>query len=30
VFVLHRTEIESREAPEIAKLLTVAFDRYCS
>jgi putative YphP/YqiW family bacilliredoxin len=30
VFVLHRTEIESREAPEIAKLLTTAFDRYCS
>jgi putative YphP/YqiW family bacilliredoxin len=30
VFVLHRHEIESREAPEIAKLLAVAFDRYCS
>src|SRR5262245_30668629 len=30
VFVLHRHEIESREAPEIARLLTVAFDRYCS
>jgi len=30
VFVLHRHEIESREAPEIATLLTNAFDRYCS
>src|SRR2546430_3128518 len=30
VFVLHRHEIESREAPEIAALLTNAFDRYCS
>src|SRR3954465_12589785 len=30
VFVLHRQEIESREAPEIARLLTAAFDRYCT
>jgi putative YphP/YqiW family bacilliredoxin len=29
VFVLHRHEIESREAPEIAAILTAAFDRYC-
>jgi len=29
VFVLHRREIESREAPEIAALLTAAFDRCC-
>ena len=29
VFVLHRREIESREAPEIAALLTAAFDRFC-
>ncbi len=29
VFVLHRHQIESREAPEIAKLLTEAFDQYC-
>lgn len=30
VFMLHRHQIESREAPEIAKLLTEAFDRYCA
>ena len=30
VFVLHRRDIESREAPEIAKILTDAFDRYCA
>jgi putative YphP/YqiW family bacilliredoxin len=30
VFVLHRYEIESREAPEIARILTAAFDRYCA
>ena len=30
VFVLHRNEIESREAADIAKLLTAAFDRYCT
>jgi putative YphP/YqiW family bacilliredoxin len=29
VFVLHRRDIESREAPEIAKILTDAFDRHC-
>lgn len=29
VFVLHRHEIESRQAPEIAQLLTEAFDQYC-
>jgi putative YphP/YqiW family bacilliredoxin len=29
VFVLQRHEIESREAPEIAGMLTAAFDRYC-
>src|SRR4051812_37609747 len=30
VFVLHRRDIESREAPEIARILTEAFDRYCA
>ena len=30
VFVLPRREIESREAPEIARILTAAFDRYCA
>jgi putative YphP/YqiW family bacilliredoxin len=29
VFVLHRHQIESRQAPEIAKLLTQAFDQHC-
>jgi putative YphP/YqiW family bacilliredoxin len=29
VFMLHRHQIESREAPEIAQLLTQAFDQYC-
>ena len=29
VFVIHRHQIESRQAPEIAKLLTEAFDQYC-
>jgi len=29
VYMLHRSEIERREAPEIAKLLTDAFDRFC-
>src|SRR6201996_744447 len=28
-FVVHRHQIESRQAPEIAKLLTEAFDQYC-
>jgi putative YphP/YqiW family bacilliredoxin len=30
VFALHRFEIESRQAPEIAQILTQAFDRYCA
>lgn len=30
VYFLHRSEIESRQAPEIAQLLTSAFDRYCA
>lgn len=30
VFILQRHEIESREAPEIAAILTAAFDRYCA
>jgi putative YphP/YqiW family bacilliredoxin len=29
VFMLHRHDIESRQAPEIARLLTEAFDQYC-
>jgi len=29
VFVIHRHQIESRQAPEIARLLTEAFDQYC-
>lgn len=29
VFVLHRHEIESRQAPQIAQILTEAFDQYC-
>ena len=29
VFMLHRHQIESRQAPEIAQLLTQAFDQYC-
>jgi putative YphP/YqiW family bacilliredoxin len=29
VFVLHRHQIEGNEAPQIAKLLTQAFDQYC-
>ena len=29
VYMLHRTDIERREAPEIAKLLTDAFDQFC-
>jgi len=29
VFVLHRHQIESRQAPEIAQLLREAFDQYC-
>jgi putative YphP/YqiW family bacilliredoxin len=30
VYMLHRTDIERREAPEIAKLLTDAFDQFCA
>jgi putative YphP/YqiW family bacilliredoxin len=29
VFLLHRHQIESRQAPEIAKILVEAFDQYC-
>jgi putative YphP/YqiW family bacilliredoxin len=29
VFVLHRHQIETRQAPEIAQLLRQAFDQYC-
>ncbi len=29
VYILHRSDIERREAPQIAKLLTDAFDRFC-
>jgi len=29
VFMLHRREIEQRDAAQIAKLLTDAFDRFC-
>jgi putative YphP/YqiW family bacilliredoxin len=30
VFVLQRHQIETRQAPEIAQLLTQAFDQYCA
>ena len=30
IFLLHRHQIESRQAPEIAQLLTQAFDQYCA
>ena len=30
VFVLHRRDIEPREAPEIAAILTAAFDKHCA
>jgi putative YphP/YqiW family bacilliredoxin len=30
VFMLHRSEIERREAPEIAAILTQAFDKFCA
>ena len=30
VFVLHRHDIEVREAPEIAKALTAAFEQHCA
>jgi putative YphP/YqiW family bacilliredoxin len=29
IFLLHRHQIEMRQAPEIAQLLTEAFDQYC-
>jgi putative YphP/YqiW family bacilliredoxin len=29
VFMLHRHQIETRQAPEIARLLSEAFDQYC-
>jgi putative YphP/YqiW family bacilliredoxin len=29
VYMLHRQDIERREAPEIARLLTEAFDQHC-
>ena len=29
VYMLHRSDIERREAPEIAALLTQAFDQFC-
>lgn len=29
VYVMHRHQIESRQAPEIARLLTAAFDEHC-
>jgi putative YphP/YqiW family bacilliredoxin len=29
VFILHRGDIERREPPEIAKLLTDAFEQFC-
>jgi putative YphP/YqiW family bacilliredoxin len=29
VFTIHRHQIESRQAPEIAQMLTEAFDQYC-
>lgn len=30
VFYLHRHEIERRQAPEIASILTSAFDKFCT
>jgi putative YphP/YqiW family bacilliredoxin len=30
VFMLHRHEIEGREAPEIASILTAAYERHCA
>jgi bacilliredoxin len=29
VYMIHRSEIEQRNAPQIAKLLTDAFDKFC-
>jgi len=30
VYMLHRRDIESRDAMQIAEILTAAFDRYCA
>ena len=30
VYMVHRRDIEMRQAPEIAKLLTTAFDQFCA
>jgi putative YphP/YqiW family bacilliredoxin len=30
VYMIHRSDIERREPPEIARLLTDAFDRFCA
>ncbi|HYO83755.1 MAG TPA: BrxA/BrxB family bacilliredoxin [Bryobacteraceae bacterium] len=30
VYMLHRSDIERREAPEIARLLTQAFEQFCA
>jgi putative YphP/YqiW family bacilliredoxin len=30
VFYLHRSEIETRQAPQIAQVLATAFDRFCA
>jgi putative YphP/YqiW family bacilliredoxin len=30
VYMVHRSEIERREPADIARLLTVAFDRFCA
>lgn len=30
VFMLHRSQIESSQAPSIAEVLTAAFDKYCA
>jgi putative YphP/YqiW family bacilliredoxin len=30
VFVLHRSQIETRQAPEIAQILVQAFDQHCA
>jgi putative YphP/YqiW family bacilliredoxin len=30
VYMLHRYQIESSQAPEIAETLTAAFDKYCT
>jgi putative YphP/YqiW family bacilliredoxin len=30
VYMIHRRDIEPRQAPEIAQLLTAAFDQFCA